>query len=143
MEAMRRVSPRPLTPQSCRRLALVHVALERLAAAMAVLAALVGILSGGQLEKTLIAGTGYFYFALFVVGAFVQPTPVKLLGRGKPTWPLEPLALAPVVAAGFATPLAGVIGFSLAYFYARTLGRRLSLALFRCDVETAWDFEGP
>ncbi len=138
---MRRVSPRPLTPQSCRRFALVHVVLERLAATMAVLTVLIGILTGGQLEKLLIVGAGYLYFAVFVVGAFVQPASVIGLGRGKPTWPLEPLALAPVVSAGFATPLAGVIGYSLAYFYARTLGRRLSKTWFKCDVETAWGFE--
>ena len=105
---------------------------------MAVLSVLIGIFAGGQLEKSLIAGAGYFYLAVFVVGAFVQPASVIGLGRRKPTWPLEPLALAPVVSAGFATPLISAIAFSLAYGYARTMGRRLSQAWFKCDVETVW-----
>jgi len=133
------ISPRILPPQSCRRLALVHVVLERLAATMAVLSVFIGIFTGGLIEKSLIAGAGYFYFAVFVVGALVQPASVIGLGRRKPTWPLEPLALAPVVSAGFATPLVGAIAFSLAYGYARTVGRRLSRVWFKCDVETIWN----
>ena len=56
---------------------------------------------------------------------FYQPLPV--LGYGRPTWPLEPVVLVPIVLAALpgVSPFGAALGYGLAYLYARTLGRSL------------------